>query len=101
MHRFPPRAPEGQVPTRLGRKSGKQQASSPSCYRQASREDTAVSQLHAIKVTAIAQVVNTKPSTCWDVNVHAARASGTEGGQQQRRAGTERMSSKIQELPEM
>lgn len=97
----PAPAPEGQVPTRLGHKSGKRQASSPSRYGQASGEDIAVSQLHAIKVIAIAHVVNTKPSTCWDVNVHAARASGTEGGQQQRRAWTEGVSSKIQELPEM
>lgn len=66
---FPSQALGGQavVPRRLGykSKSRKWHACSPSHYGQATCEDTAVSWVHSIKITAIMQVAKTpKPSTC-------------------------------------
>lgn len=69
QYTVPSQAPGGQavVPRRLGykNKSRKWHACSPSHYGQATCEDTAVSSVHSIKITAIMQVVKTpKPSTC-------------------------------------
>ena len=59
--------------------------------------------LHGCTVSKLQQLhrLRTHRSPARAVNVHAAQALGTEGEQQQCRARTEGMSSKVQELTEM